>query len=165
MKRYLMQPCLYLIRTKCFGVGLRVVRYLFPLCIYLLGTFLVVIIWTPNDEYYRASNNPIIQSDDGVIGYTIVYYSRLSEIQIPHIFHSYIGPVIPPFAMRTVTMTGHKRVDFIPVDLGDEGRTKICWSGFVVLFILSVLIFYLTYSLGEILKYRINKKITEKNTT
>jgi hypothetical protein len=62
-------------------------------------------------------------------------------------------------------MTGHKRVDFIPVDLGDEGRTKICWSGFVVLFILSVLIFYLTYSLGEILKYRINKKITEKNTT
>ncbi|MDR2651791.1 MAG: hypothetical protein LBC68_05700 [Prevotellaceae bacterium] len=115
---------------------------------------LVVLVWLPDSESYVASYYPPIQSD-GEHGYTVKYYSR---VQFPSYLHS-IGLKIPPFVKRTVAMSGHKKFGFTPIKYGDViGRTKINWSGFIILWILSAFIFYLTHILGKFLKTIPNKK-------
>ena len=127
--------------------------FLVQMSVCMLGTFLVVFIWIPKEETYVVSFDPTVQYD-GVHGYTVMYYSR---IQIPlYLQNSFIRP-IPPFATRTVAMMGHKKLGFTPIRGGDVGRTQINWSGFVILWVLSIFIFYITHYFCEFFTKQITK--------
>jgi hypothetical protein len=113
------------------------------LVICLFGTICVILVWLPHNESYYHSDDTLIQSNDGIIGYEVRYYSR---VQIPDFIRKYCGNdyYMPPYAKRLVALMGHKKLGFTPFDSGPIGRTIIYWSGFLILLALSFFIIYST---------------------
>jgi hypothetical protein len=99
----------------------------------------LAIIWLPTSKGYRYCDDALIQRNDGVIGFEEFYYTR---INLPH-FVQQILPFkyyLPPFAVRTVALTGAKQV-------GTQFDTKlrICWDGFFIMVIFTSIIIYVFF--------------------
>ena len=110
----------------------------------------------------------MIQDNDGIIGYEVAYYSH---VRIPDFVRTYCGYCyyMPPYISRTVALTRHKKLGFTQYRSGYVGKTRICWSGFSILFVLSFFIVYATVIIHNckflnepIIVTRLSKRLTQK---